>query len=74
MAFRDIYSICQGTVNCDFDSKIWFKYNLEKDSHLQTVAEFQYLLFNHHTQVFQPKKSQENRLFDIKKLKNLDYC
>jgi len=44
---------------------------IEADSNAIKQADFKYLLFNHHTQRFQVKISQESRLFNFKSLANL---
>lgn len=50
MAFRDIYS--ESKASLGLTTRLWFKYNENRDYNLQTVAQFHYLLYNHHTKRF----------------------
>ena len=72
MAFRDIYSEAIKMDIDAFETTTNWKLKEENQSMQETVAAFHYLLFNHHTRQLEPKMSQESRLFEISKVKNVD--
>lgn len=72
MAFRDIYSEAIKMDMNAFETTTNWKLKEENQSMQETIAAFRYLLFNHHTRQLEPKMSQESRLFEISKVKNVD--
>eukprot|EP00353_Schmidingerella_taraikaensis_P010381 CAMPEP_0185587170 /NCGR_PEP_ID=MMETSP0434-20130131/47823_1 /TAXON_ID=626734 ORGANISM="Favella taraikaensis, Strain Fe Narragansett Bay" /NCGR_SAMPLE_ID=MMETSP0434 /ASSEMBLY_ACC=CAM_ASM_000379 /LENGTH=74 /DNA_ID=CAMNT_0028208863 /DNA_START=108 /DNA_END=332 /DNA_ORIENTATION=- len=72
MAFRDIYSEAKKKGPNAFETLTNWKFKIDNISIQETVAAFRYLLYNHHTRQLEPKTSQESRLFEISKVKNLD--